>query len=213
MTKVNSIRAALTAALVLGLLPFAWGADQITSQERNALITELKESREALVQTVSGLSEEQLHFKTGHFNWSIAQNLGHLAKSEVLLGGLVTQRMMQDLQEGSPQSQEQAAAKPVDLEEMMRWIVAREKRFQSPQRLRAGNEPESSSALLKEFVAERNKLIEFVSTTRQDLHGVTRPNPVLGPLDAYQWLYFASGHTRRHLVQIQEVMSHPDFPR
>ncbi|MEJ7812028.1 MAG: DinB family protein [Gemmatimonadaceae bacterium] len=36
---------------------------------------------------------------------------------------------------------------------------------------------------------------------------VTRPHPVLGPLDLYEWLAFTGYHEARHAAQIQELAS------
>ncbi len=34
-----------------------------------------------------------------------------------------------------------------------------------------------------------------------------------GELDGYQWMMYLSGHTRRHLAQIKEVMASANFPK
>jgi hypothetical protein len=37
------------------------------------------------------------------------------------------------------------------------------------------------------------------------LSKVVLPNPVLGPIDVYQWVVFLAGHEARHAAQIEEV--------
>jgi hypothetical protein len=39
-----------------------------------------------------------------------------------------------------------------------------------------------------------------------------RTAPVLGPLDAYQWILLISAHSERHTKQIEEVKADPNFP-
>ena len=38
-------------------------------------------------------------------------------------------------------------------------------------------------------------------------------HPVLGDLDAYQWILLISAHTERHVNQILEVKASPGFPK
>ena len=40
----------------------------------------------------------------------------------------------------------------------------------------------------------------------------TSESPMGMELDGYQWTLFLSGHTERHVKQMREVKSHPDFP-
>ena len=41
----------------------------------------------------------------------------------------------------------------------------------------------------------------------------TLPHPVLGPLDAYQWILRISAHSESHTKQIEEVKADPSFPK
>jgi len=45
-----------------------------------------------------------------------------------------------------------------------------------------------------------------------DVSNVTFPHPVFGPLNLYEWLLFIGMHERRHLAQIDAVMSSPGYP-
>ena len=39
----------------------------------------------------------------------------------------------------------------------------------------------------------------------RDLTQITRPHPVLGLLDGYQWIAAIGGHEERHMAQIEEI--------
>ncbi len=41
---------------------------------------------------------------------------------------------------------------------------------------------------------------------------VAGEHPAFGNLDAIGWVYFLSGHTERHTLQIEEVKAAPGFP-
>lgn len=212
MSTKLSIRLAGLAALLLSTIWPAFAADdsgKMTVEERRQLIEELRQSREMTVKAVSDLTDQQLHFKPGPFRWSIAENLGHISKGEALLLNLVTQQMMQQLESG--ESAAPREGQPVDIEEMLRWAVARETSVQAPLRVRP-DKGQSPQAALEEFLARRDEAIDFVATTDKSLHRAFRANPVFGTLDAYEWMYFTSGHARRHLAQIDEVKAHPDYP-
>jgi len=55
--------------------------------------------------------------------------------------------------------------------------------------------------------------MDYVSTTNDDLRDHMGPHPVLGPLDAYQWILLISAHSERHTKQIEEVKADPNFPK
>ena len=67
--------------------------------------------------------------------------------------------------------------------------------------------------LLQNVRAVRARSKEFVSTTQRDLRTHYLDHPFFGTLDTYQWLLLVSAHMRRHTAQIEELKSHPGFPR
>ncbi len=208
-TRLKGSAVSIALALCLGVSIIA--ADKISSTERSKLVAELEESRNLLANLIQGMSREQLEFKPGPFRWSIAQNLEHITIAEHTLGNLITVHMMKSLEE--PSSQEQQRVDSVSIEEIIQWLEARETSFQAPQRVRPSGKWGTPENTLKAFSVKRDELIQFARTTDKDLHRAVAPNPVFGPMDAYQWMFFASGHVRRHLIQMKEVKSHPDFPR
>jgi hypothetical protein len=71
-------------------------------------------------------------------------------------------------------------------------------------------DPEQAVAHFKE---SREKNIDYVQTTQDDLRDHFLPHPALGPLDGYQWLLLMSAHTERHTNQILEVKADPKYPK
>ena len=104
-----------------------------------------------------------------------------------------------------------AEAKGKD-DDVLRMIPDRSEKFQAPAFLR----PEArwtQTALPGEFQARRDRTLDFIRTTQEDLRTRTLPHPVMKTLDAYQWILLLSAHTERHRRQIEEVKSHPGFPK
>ena len=70
----------------------------------------------------------------------------------------------------------------------------------------------STPDALSSFFDNRKKLIEFVSTTDEDMrdHVVALP---FGSFDSYQMVLFIAAHSNRHTKQIEEVKADPNFPK
>ena len=72
--------AALTVlGVTLSVLPVS--AQPLTRQERDSLVQHLEQTRQAFLQSISGLSDAQWTFKAGPDRWSIAEVAEHIAIS------------------------------------------------------------------------------------------------------------------------------------
>jgi hypothetical protein len=91
-------------------------------------------------------------------------------------------------------------------------ILDRSKKFQAPEPLKPVSKYKTSAEALAAFRAERAKTIEFVKNGG-DLRLHAKAHPVVGPLDAYGWVAFLSGHSERHTLQIEEVKADAGFPK
>jgi hypothetical protein len=67
----------------------------------------------------------------------------------------------------------------------------------------ADPDPDAAWSRLDELHAAMTGLLE--SSDGLALSEVVIPNPVLGPLNVYQWFVFAGGHRARHAAQIEEM--------
>ena len=55
-------------------------------------------------------------------------------------------------------------------------------------------------------------MANYLKDTADDLRNHYAQSP-FGTLDGLQVLLFMSGHTERHVAQMEEVMAHADFPK
>ena len=190
--------------LVVGLL----GTPALTDADRAALMSELQASQQAVVDTVKGLSPEQLAFKPGPDCWSVAECVEHIAATEPLLFGVISGKVLK-----TPAASEAERQKTTGKDEaVMKMVTDRSNRFQAPPEIRPTGRWTTGDALLKALDDNRGKTLEYVKTTKDDLRAHVMPGPG-GELDGYQWMMYLSGHTRRHLAQIKEVMASPGFPK
>jgi hypothetical protein len=197
---------ALLTALTAGLLA---APAPLTDADRTALVTELKASQQAVVDTVKGLTPEQLAFKPGPDRWSVAECLEHIAATEpMLFGGFIQGKVLK-----SPPASEADRAKTAGKDSgVMTMVTDRSKKFQAPNEIRPTGRWTGKDALLKAFEDARATTLEWTQTTKEDLRAHVMSGPG-GDMDGYQWMMYLSGHTRRHLAQMKEVMSSPNFPK
>jgi uncharacterized damage-inducible protein DinB len=179
----------------------------MTSREREDLLRELDETRENLLRTVHGLSEDQLSYREERGRWSVAENLEHIAFTEHGILGLVTRALQKEstgLKSADFSAEDEALRK--------RLAESRKIGLQATESLQpAGRWPVSQ--LLPEFEAARKRTREFAAETEDDLRGRSFPHAQLGALDCYQWLVLIASHCDRHRGQIERVKASAGFPR
>jgi hypothetical protein len=180
----------------------------MTDAERTALVTELKASQQAVVDTVKGLSPEQMTFKPGPDRWSVAECVEHLAATEPMLFGFIEGKVLKTAP-ASDADRAKVAGKDTGVMEM---VTNRTKKFQAPAEIRPTGRWTGRDALIKAFEDARAKTVDWAQTTKEDLRAHVMSGPG-GELDGYQWMMYLSGHSRRHLAQIKEVIASPNFPK
>jgi hypothetical protein len=195
------------AGLTLFLSTAPASAQQLTDQERDTLLKHLQQTRQAFLDSVAGLSDAQWTFKAGPDRWSIAEVAEHIAVSESTILQLITDKIMK----GPAVAPRDPNA--ISDEMLLTSLMDRTSRFQAPEFLRPTNRWATRDALVKDFIAAREKTAAYVRTTNDDLHGHGAPHPVFKMLDGYQWLLLLSGHSARHTAQINEVKASAGYPR
>lgn len=199
------VRTLVLASVVIGGLV---AAASLTETDRTALVTELQGSQQAVVETVKDLSPEQLAFKPGPDRWSVAECLEHISVTEVALFGYITGRVL-TTPAAADADRQKAAGKD---EGVMTLVTNRTAKFRAPAEIRPSGRYATRDAALAAFADGRAKTLDYVKTTQDDLRAHVLKGAA-GEMDGYQWIVYLSGHTRRHLAQIKEVMASPGFPR
>ncbi len=209
MKRISLFTLTVCALLALfGSLTLAQTAATLTSDERKEAIKHLEETRKNFLDSVKDLSEVQWKFKAAPDRWSVAEVAEHIAVSEETLMGLVAERIMKS--PATPEKKEAAKGKDARLRNQ---VVDRSTRVQAPEMLKPTNRWATQAELVKSFNASRDKTINYIQTTQEDLRSHFGPHPILGDLDAYQWITLISAHCARHTDQIKEVKADPNFPK
>jgi uncharacterized damage-inducible protein DinB len=186
--------------------PQSGSSPTLTQKDRDAAVKYLEETRKNFLASIDGLSDAQWTFKAGPDRWSIAETAEHIAVSEGVIMQLITEKILK-----GPKAPA-GAARPPD-EKIITVITDRSAKAQAPEMLQPKSRFATRDALTKDFVASRQKTIEFVKTTPEDLRAFIAPHPAMKEIDAYQWVLLTAAHSARHTAQIDEVKTAPDYPK
>lgn len=194
----------LTALL---LMSFNNPPSKISDADRKFIVDYLVETRDFVFKTVKGLTSEQLNFKSSPDAWSIAECAEHIAITENGLFGWMEGSLKE------PADADKLAEAKMTKEEVVAMITDRSSKFKTNEGATPKNSFGSCDASLKEFKAKRDAHIEYMKTTQDDLHGhvATLPNGLV--FDSYQLVVFMAGHTKRHTLQMVEIMADANFPK
>src|SRR6188768_2089985 len=129
----------------------------LTSEERTRAIDYLKETQKDFLAATDGLSDAQWKFKAAPDRWSIAETAEHIAVTEGMIWGLVTDKIMKS----PPAPEKRAEVKGKD-ELILKAIPDRSRKAQAPEQLRPTGRWATRAELVKEFEATRGKELAYV---------------------------------------------------
>ena len=192
---------------ILAFIAFANEPSSIEKKERKFAKDFLKDSKSDVVKSVKGLSDAQLKFKTAPERWSVEECLKHIAATEMAL------RQMLDNNLKQPATPEKRAEVKVSDGDLIKMIENRTTKVQTSEQFKPENIPfKTADEALTSFKDNRDKLIDYVKNTKDDLRNHVYELP-FGKIDGYQVVLFIAAHTNRHRLQIKEVMNDPNFPK
>lgn len=192
--------------VLLVLVGFGLVTTGISDEERDMTTAELMKTQERLTSVVGGLNEMQLAFKPTAESWSIAECVEHLAISEEMIGGMLQGALK------TPADATKRDSVKISDEKLMGMISSRDKKVKTGEAFEPSGKFGSHDETVKAFLAKRDAHIEYVKATDDDLRNHYGQLP-FGTVDGLQILLFMSGHTERHVAQMEEVMAHENFPK
>lgn len=179
----------------------------LEKKERKFAKELLKDTQKDFLKTTRNLSDAQLKFKSAPDRWSVEDCMKHIAASEAGLWQMIEANLKQ------PANPERRSEIKVTDDQLIKMIQDRSQKFQAPEQLRPENIAyKSAEEAAASFKQNREKLIDFVMDTQDDLRGHVIDFPV-GKMDAYQMILLVGAHSNRHTQQIKEVMADPNFPK
>ncbi len=178
-----------------------------TNEERAYAINVLKTTQAAIHQSLKGLSDHQLSYKSSDERWSITACTEHIA--------LVEGRLFKGVQLGmeTPANPEKRAEISVSDVDVIKAMRSRKSARLAP----AGTEPTGrfgdAAGALQAFDTLRDVVIDFVQNTQEDLRSHYFDNKTFGTIDVFQALLMMANHSERHRKQIEEIKADAGFPQ
>ncbi|MBT8305710.1 MAG: DinB family protein [Maribacter sp.] len=192
--------------VVLTLVGFGVITSGLSNEDRERTLAELNKTQERFMSVVGGLSEAQLNFKPTPESWSVAECVEHLAISEGMIGG-----MLQGALE-TPADPSMRDSVQISDDKLLAMISSREKKVKTGEAFEPSGKFGSHLETVNAFLDKRGEHIEYVKTTNDDLRNHYGKLP-FGTVDGVQILLFMSGHTERHVTQMEEVIAHENYPK
>ncbi len=178
----------------------------ITQEERETALALLARSRTTVLKAVEGVTDEQANWKPMPERWSILEYIEHLAVSDVGLVSLV-KRTLESPEHIETEEERKGREQKIRETPIPRGVN------RAPESLKPVARFRSLSEAVAAFLAARERTIEYAQSTTDELRRHFTPHPVLGPLDAYQWLCGNAKHAESHAAHVVEIRGMPDFPR
>ncbi len=176
-----------------------------------ALRAALDDSRRVLAEAVAAVPPAQRDARPAPDRWSVAEVLEHCALVEggstQLVGALAAAcpaRAGAGEGAGHPTADAgEADATPWALDRAV--FLNREVRIDAPAFLHPSGALDAEGAWARLEAARAALLAALEAADGRALEAATRPHPVFGPLNAYQWVSAVAGHEARHAAQIREI--------
>lgn len=197
----------------LALFCLTLAAEPISTNERDRAMSALHASRKQFLDSIAGLSDQQLDFKPAPDRWSVREVAEHIALSEDLIGQQTIEGKIMHLP-ATPEKRKSPPNAEADMK-IADGVADRSRKVQAPEALMPERAKFASMPeLVASFKANRDQFIKWIESRPDGMRDRFLQGPVPGvEWDAYQWVYMLVGHTRRHVAQLEEVKADSRFPK
>jgi uncharacterized damage-inducible protein DinB len=205
--KLKTMRTLLSLLLVCTFFSFVAADNPLTEKERKFAADLLKDTHTTLEKSVEGLSDAQLNFKATDSTWSVDGCVKHIATTEKAFLGAIEAAL-----KNPPNPEKRAEIKVTD-EQLVGFLENRSTKVKTSEQMKPENSPFKTTAEALSSIREtRKKLIDFVTTTQEDLRNHVIQLP-FGVFDSYQVVLIIGSHCNRHTQQLEEVKANAAFPK
>lgn len=209
--ELKQVRICATALLLTVAVQLAGTrsaqAQELTGAEKARALQYLETTKKEILEATRGLSPAQWNFKPAPERWSIAEVMEHIATSEDFIRGNITDNV---LKAPAPDMTGRDNSKIDD--RVVATLPDRSRKISAPEPLKPANKYGSPEEAIKHFVGSRAKTEALLENTA-DLRLHATDSPMGVKLDGYQWVLLIAGHSERHLQQMLEVKSDPNYPK
>lgn len=161
--------------------------------------------RAQLEEVLTELPRERWSERPAAGGWTMAELVDHLRVVEDSCTRVIRKLMQKIRDDALGAETETSALLPVHGPVAM--IVNRERKFEAPPFVAPGTNPDPAEAY-RGLLATRAALLDTLhEADGMALSAVTRPHPVVGPIDGYGWALSVAEHEARHTEQAREIIA------
>jgi DinB superfamily len=193
--------------LIILVMIFSEGFAQstLTTEQRKFASDYLAQTKQDFLKSIDGLTSAQLSFKADSTRWSILECAEHIALAEQ---GLFM--IMQGQLKSQSDSMKRKEIK-VSEKEIIGRLTNRTFKVQAPEIIKPTGKFPNVEAIKQAFSKQRDNCMNYVNTTKDDLHFHYWQHPATGTIDLYQTIILLAAHCKRHTLQIEEVKAQDNF--
>lgn len=177
----------------------------VTAEQRAYAVDVLRSTRDALHQSVAGLTDAQLAYRPAPGQWTIAENVEHIVLVEE---GIFTALKAGLAKPADPAKRAEIRVSDVDV---VKAVRSRSVRLPAPAPFVPTGRFGNVAATLRAFDAHRQLVVTFAEDVADDLRTHYFRHFVLGRLDSFQALLLIAAHGERHRKQIEEIKANAGF--
>ncbi len=179
----------------------------LTPEQRKFATEYLQTTKQEFLKSIEGLTDEQLNFKVKATKWCIMDCAEHIALAEQTLFSVV-QKSLSEPADSLIKKHLRMTEKKI-----IKRLTFRLIKVKAPEVIKPSGKFTTIEAIKQAFETQRDSAIQYVATTYAPLHYHFWKHPATGKIDLYQTIILMSAHTKRHILQIEEVKKHSKFPK
>ena len=160
-------------------------------------------ARGRLLEAAQGVNPSFAEIRPRKGSWCVAEILMHLTMTEDLVARIISRSVSLGREQGvGPETSEESLLSSLDTLS----IADSGKPLAAPERITPPRDATTKQAI-KALDASRRALRGALrDADGMNLGALTRPHPVFGELNIYQWALFVGKHDERHTSQIQRTL-------
>jgi hypothetical protein len=197
---------------LLSLLALSAFAGPLSESDRGVVLNQLEASRKMFLDSIADVSPAQWTYKAGPDRWSIAEVSEHIVAADGFIGGLVRETIMKSPADTAKAAHRQPFETRIDAG-LLAAIRDRSQKATAPAQITPKGIYKTPGEAAEAFKIARSKTMDYVRGTQDDLRDHFSDQLTGTELDGVQGLLMLSGHTERHVAQIEEVKASPGYPK
>jgi hypothetical protein len=202
---MKKILIGLSALFMLGSCA-AQQPGPLSEEQRKFARDYLETTKADFLKAIAGLSAQQVTYKPDEKTWSILDIAEHITLAEQRFFDII-EKEIKNAPDSSPRRVKLSEQDIIDR------LTNRGFKAKSPESITAKGTFATIADAQQAFEKQRDANIAYISSTNDLLHWYFWRHPATGKIDLYQTIILMAAHSKRHILQMEEVKALPGFPK